>query len=58
MEPKLAVRGTTQAGRAETAVLRELLSRRRVGRFISAQEMDKRLDAMIAEKRRAHGITQ
>ena len=44
------------AEEAETAALRELLSRRRKGRFVSDREMDKRLDAMITEKRRAHGV--
>ncbi len=44
------------AEEAETAALRELLSRRRKGRFVSARELDERLDAMIAEKRRAHGV--
>ena len=44
------------AEEAETAALRELLSRRRKGRFVSARELDERLDALIAEKRRAHGV--
>lgn len=44
------------AEEAELAALRELLSRRRKGRFVSDQEMDKRLDAVIMEKRRAHGV--
>lgn len=44
------------AEEAETAALRELLSRRRKGRFVSDREMDKRLDAMITEKRREHGV--
>ena len=44
------------AEEAEIAALRELLSRRRKGRFLSDREMDKRLDAMITEKRREHGV--
>lgn len=44
------------AEEAETAALRELLSRRRKGRFVSDQDMDKRLEAMITEKRREHGV--
>jgi len=44
------------AEEAETAALRELLSRRRKGRFVSDRVMDKRLDAMISEKRRSHGV--
>ena len=41
----------------ETVALRALLSRRLEGEFISAEEMDARLAAMIAEKRRAHGLS-
>ena len=51
------LRQRMHAEEAETAALRDLLSRRSSGRFVSAQEMDKRPDAMIAEKRRAHGDT-
>lgn len=40
----------------ETAALRALLLRRREGEFVDAVEMDARLDAMIANKRRAHGV--
>ena len=40
----------------ETAVLRGLLLRRREGAFVGAEEMDVRLKAMIADKRRAHGL--
>ena len=40
----------------ETAALRELLSRRRDGAFIGTHEMDARLGAMVAGKRRAHGL--
>ena len=41
---------------ADTAALRELLSRRREGAFVSNMEMSGRVDAMIARKRRSHGI--
>ena len=40
----------------ETAAVRALLSRRRKGRFVGADEMDTRLAAMIADKRRAHDV--
>ena len=40
----------------ETAALRELLSRRRRGTFVGADAMDVRLAAMVADKRRAHGL--
>lgn len=36
----------------ETAALRELLSRRRKGKFFGAEQMDSRLIRMIANKRR------
>ena len=42
----------------EIEALRELVSRRRKREFISADEMDARLDRMIAEKRRAHGLSR
>ncbi len=45
-----------EAEEADTAALRELLSRRREGGFVDAQEMDARLDRMVARKRRAHGL--
>ena len=41
----------------ETEALRELLSRRRKGAFVSADGMDARLRRMIADKRRAHGLS-
>ena len=46
------MRGSTPADKADTAALRKSFARRRKGRFVGVQEMDKRLDAMIAEKRR------
>ena len=39
----------------ETAALRELLSRRRAGAFVDAEQMDARLAGTLADKRRAHG---
>ena len=41
----------------ETAALRALLSRRREGAFVSAEQMAARLATMIADKRRAHGVS-
>ena len=41
----------------ELEALRELVSRRLKGEFISADEMDVRLEPMFAEKRRAHGLS-
>ena len=40
----------------ENAALRALFSRRREGEFVGAEEMDARLAAMIAEKRRVYGL--
>ncbi len=44
------------AEEAEVEALRQLLLQRRAGRFISAAEMDERLERMIEAKRRAHGL--
>ena len=41
----------------ETAALRELLTHRRKGEFVGAGRMDGRLAGMIADKRRAHGLS-
>ena len=41
----------------ERRALYEVLSRRRTGEFVGAEEMDDRLSRMIAEKRRAHGVS-
>ena len=49
------VRQHTDAEMLETEALRELLSRRCRGEFVSADEMDVRLERMFAEKRR--GVT-
>ena len=50
------LRRRIDAEELESAALRELLSRRREGAFIGTQEMDARLGAMVAAKRRAHGL--
>ncbi|MCY4408605.1 MAG: type II toxin-antitoxin system ParD family antitoxin [Rhodospirillaceae bacterium] len=50
------LRQRMDAEEAETAALRALLSRRRHGEFVGAEEMDARLNTMIADKRRAHGL--
>ena len=46
-----------EAEELEIAALRELLSRRRKGEFVGARQMDTQLTRMIAEKRRAHGLS-
>ena len=51
------LRQRTDAEALEIAALRELVSRREKGEFISPDEMDVRLERMIAEKRRAHGLS-
>ena len=50
------LRRRMDAEEVETAALRALLSRRSEGEFVGAEEMDARLAAMIADKRRAHGL--
>lgn len=39
----------------DTAALRELLSRRRTGAFVDTEQMNARLAAMVAGKRRVQG---
>ena len=51
------LRQRTDAEALEIEALRELVSRRRKGEFVSADEMDTRVERMIAEKRRAHGLS-
>lgn len=46
------LRQRTEAEAAETEALRELLSRRMAGPFISADEMDRRVETMLERKRR------
>ncbi len=50
------LRQRMDAEEVDTAALRALLSRRREGAFVDAEGMDARLKAMIADKRRAHGL--
>ena len=50
------LRQRLDAQELEHAAMRELLSRRRQGEFVSGQRMDTRLARMIADKRRAHGL--
>ena len=50
------LRRRIEAEEPETAALRKLLSDRRRGEFTGARSMDERLAAMIADKRRAHGL--
>ena len=51
------LRQRMDAEELETAALRELLSRRRAGAFVEAEQMDARLAGMVAGKRRAHGLS-
>lgn len=41
----------------ELAALREILTRRRDGAFVSAERMDSRLAEIISRKRRAHDVS-
>ena len=41
----------------ERRALYEVLSRRRSGEFVGAEEMDERLSRMLADKRRTHGVS-
>ena len=41
----------------ERRALYEILSRRRSGEFVGAEEMDERLSKMLADKRRIHGVS-
>ncbi|MDE2814978.1 MAG: type II toxin-antitoxin system ParD family antitoxin [Gemmatimonadota bacterium] len=51
------LRRRMDAEELEIEALRELLSRRRERAFVDAEEMDARLDRMLARKRRAHGLS-
>ena len=51
------LRQRLDAEELETAALRELLSCRRKDEAVSAERMDTRLGSMIADKRRAHGLS-
>ena len=51
------LRQRLDAEEMETAALREVLSGRRQDERISAEQLDARLDSMIADKRRVHGLS-
>jgi len=51
------LRQRTDAEALEIEALRELISRRQKGEFVSADEMDARLERMFADKRRARGLS-
>ena len=51
------LRQRVDAEELETAALRELLARRREGEYVGEGQMDTRLAEMIADKRRAHGLS-
>lgn len=46
-----------EAEELERNALREVLSRRRTGEFIAAEEMDARLKRMIAGKKHSRGVS-
>ena len=46
-----------EAEELERSALREVLSRRRAGEFVTAEEMDARLQRMIAGKKRSRGVS-
>ncbi len=50
------LRGRLEGEELERAALRELLARRRKGKFVPAEGMDRRLSRVIAAKRRSHGL--
>ena len=50
------LRQRTDAEETDVSALRELLSRRRNGEFLTGQRMDERLAGMIAAKRRTHDL--
>lgn len=39
-----------------TSALRELLTERRVGKFLTEEKSDAQIDAMLSDKRAAHGL--
>ena len=51
------LRQRTDAEALEIEALREIVSRRQKREFVSAGEMDARLERMFAEKRRARGLS-
>lgn len=50
------LREETELKDAELAALKELLDRRAKGKFISMEESDRRIEAMIEAKRKAYGL--
>ena len=50
------LRQRTNAEELDVAALRELLSQRREGAFVSGECMEERLAEMIRNKRRAYGL--
>lgn len=50
------LRRKTETETLETEALRVLLQKRSEGPFVSAEEMGERLDALLADKRRVHGL--
>ena len=50
------LRQMTEREEAQTAALKVLLGRRQDGEFIGADQMEARIDEMVARKRRAHGV--
>jgi antitoxin ParD1/3/4 len=52
-----ALRQRIEAEEAETAALHALLARRSEGPFIDGNAMDARLDALIARRRAARGLS-
>lgn len=50
------LRSQTDAEEAVTDALRELVRQRRGGKFVSSSDMKSRVDRMIQQKRREHGV--
>jgi antitoxin ParD1/3/4 len=50
------LRQKTEAEDAEIEALRALVGQRRAGAFVSAEQMQERVDRMIERKRRQHGL--
>lgn len=50
------LRKKTEAEEADIQALRALVAQRRAGSFVPAEEMKSRVAAMLARKRRDHGL--
>jgi antitoxin ParD1/3/4 len=50
------LRRKTESEEAETAALRQLLKKRLQGDFVSGDEMDERISAIVKRKRRDYGV--